>query len=143
VKKCSAIAFVLLFLSGLGATARAQAGANSVEGTVVVTVPFEFVAGGKTLPAGKYTITNVSSHSDRTLRIYSVSGGSSTLLVAGAFDSNGAFNDARLGFERVDGTYILGRVTTPSGTYTLNTRTEVTRLAQMQQHNGQTSSGSN
>ncbi len=47
MKKYSMLAFALILALGLGTRANAQE-----EGKVVVTVPFEFIAGGKTLPAG-------------------------------------------------------------------------------------------
>ena len=40
---------------GLGLAAEAE-----VRGEIVVTLPFEFVAGGKTLPAGTYTVSSFS-----------------------------------------------------------------------------------
>ena len=47
--------FTLTCLLGLGISAHAQ----DTEG-VRVNVPFEFVAGGTTLPAGTYTVARVS-----------------------------------------------------------------------------------
>jgi hypothetical protein len=48
---------LFLTLAGLGSTvARAQT-------TVVSTVPFDFVIGNKTLPAGQYSVSRISNHS--------------------------------------------------------------------------------
>jgi hypothetical protein len=135
VKKYFAIAFLLLSVAGLGVNARAQ------ESTLVVTVPFEFVAGGTTLPAGKYTINSGSSQSDFAL---SISGrGGSAVLLAASFDDHSDLNKLRLNFRLVDGKRLLSEVTTSAGTYNLVTRREMIRLAQVQEHTGMTSSGTN
>jgi hypothetical protein len=52
----------LICLLSIGKSARAQ----SADG-VVVTVPFEFVAGGTTMPAGEYKVRHVSPGIDREL----------------------------------------------------------------------------
>jgi hypothetical protein len=135
VKKYFAIAFLLLSFVGLGTTARAQ------ESTLVVTVPFEFVAGGTTLPAGKYTINTGSSQSDFVLSISGRDG--SAVLLATSFDDYSDVNQLRLNFRLVDGKHLLSEVTTSAGTYNLVTRREMIRLAQMQEHTGMTSSGTN
>src|SRR5258708_15989262 len=54
-KKYASILLTLICLLGLGVTAAAQGRAE-----IVVTLPFEFVASGKTLPAGRYTPSRVS-----------------------------------------------------------------------------------
>src|SRR5689334_14491263 len=109
VKKYFVFALALLSVAGLGATARAE------DGSVAVTVPFEFVAGGQTLPSGSYTITGIGSGS-----VLKLSGqGRSAVLLPTSFDDNSGFTDARLSFQRVDNNNLLSRVTTSAGTYTL------------------------
>jgi hypothetical protein len=49
------IAVALVGFAGLGITAKAQ-----VPDQIVVTIPFEFVVAGKTLPAGTYRVNRVS-----------------------------------------------------------------------------------
>lgn len=135
MKKYFAIAFLLLSFVGLGTTARAQ------ESTLVVTVPFEFVAGGTTLPAGKYTISGGSLQSDFAV---SISGrGGSAVLIATSFDDHFDANKLRLNFQLVDGKHLLSQVTTSAGTFNLVTRREMTRLAQTQKHDSMAPSGTN
>jgi hypothetical protein len=50
------IAVALVGLAGLGITTKAQAAVDQL----VVTVPFEFVVGGTTLPAGTYRVHRLS-----------------------------------------------------------------------------------
>src|SRR5260370_20876503 len=54
-KLCLRIAVALVSFAGLGITAKAQA-----VDQVVVTIPFEFVVAGKTLPSGTYRVNRVS-----------------------------------------------------------------------------------
>ena len=135
MKKYFAIAFLLLSLAGLGVNARAQ------EGAVVVTVPFEFVADGTTLPAGKYTIRGGSLQSDFAVSIFGRDG--SAVLIATSFDDHSDANKLQLNFQLVDGKHVLSQVTTSTGTFNLVTRRELTRLAQTQEHDGMTASGTN
>ena len=51
-KKYARILLTLVGLLGLGVAAKAQ-----IRGEIVVTLPFEFVVSGKTLPAGTYTLS--------------------------------------------------------------------------------------
>ena len=51
------VVLTLTCLLGLGESSRAQDIRK-----VVVNVPFEFVAGGQTLPAGKYTVSRTSEN---------------------------------------------------------------------------------
>jgi hypothetical protein len=133
VKKYFVFALALLSVAGLGATARAE------DGSVAVTVPFEFVAGGQTLPSGRYTISSIGSGSALKL-----SGqGRSAVLLPTSFNDNSGFTDTRLSFQRVDNNNLLSRVTTSAGTYTLVSGRELVRLAQTQQHKGMAAAGSN
>jgi hypothetical protein len=132
VKKYFVFALALLSVAGLGATARAE------DGSVAVTVPFEFVAGGQTLPSGRYTISSIGSGSALKL-----SGqGRSAVLLPTSFDDNSGSADTRLSFQRVDNSNLLSRVTTSAGTYTLVSGRELVRLAQTQ-HKGMAAAGSN
>jgi len=134
VKKYLVIVLTLLSLAGLSATVRAE------DGNVAVAVPFEFVAGGQTLPSGTYTISSTSSGSSALI----LSGrGHSVLLFAAGFNDYSDLNKARLSFQNVDGKNLLSQVTTSAGIYTIVTQRELTRLARMQQQAGMTSSGTN
>jgi hypothetical protein len=56
MKNLLRIAVALIGFAGLGITAKAQ-----VADQIVVTIPFEFVVAGKTLPAGTYRVNRVSN----------------------------------------------------------------------------------
>jgi hypothetical protein len=105
-------ALMLTCLLGVGVSAPAQDA-----DAVVVSVPFEFVAGGATLPAGDYRVSRVNPAVDRELAISGYDTGAAFLLPL-AFDA-GPSNEPTLSFEHVGGKYFLSRIKTPSGVYTL------------------------
>jgi hypothetical protein len=127
------VVLTLTCLLGLGISASAQDASN-----IVVNVPFEFVAGGKTLPAGTYSVGCVFPESDLTLIIRSLDKGEFLLPVVFDGASGG---HAKLSFEQVGDTYFLSKVQTPAGVYTIGTRRAMTKLAQMKDHGTVVSSG--
>jgi hypothetical protein len=119
---------------GVGVSAHAQ----DIDG-VVVTVPFEFVAGGATLPAGQYRVSRIDSGSRRELDIRSYSQGGAFLLPT-EFDGVPA-DKAALNFEHVGDKYFLSKIKTLSGVYTMATSREMIRLGQMSTPDTMSSSG--
>lgn len=134
-KQYSTVVLTLICLLGLGVSARAQD-----EGRVVVNVPFEFVAGGQTLPAGTYSVSRVSPESHPALIIRSRENGAFLLPIV--FDG-APVEHAQLSFEHVGDKYFLSKVTTLAGIYTIGTPRAVTKLAQMKEQEGMSSSGTN
>ena len=135
MKSYSAAVLTLIYLVGAGLSARAQDA-----GKVVVKVPFEFVAGGETLPAGTYSVTRVSPETHPGLLIHSYENSAFVLpvVVDGA-----AVEHVQFSFEHVGDKYFLSKVETPLGVYTVGTPRAMTKLAQMKGHHGMSSSGSN
>jgi hypothetical protein len=124
----------LVGLFGLSAGARAQ------EGAVVTNIPYEFVAGGKTLPAGTYTITRVSPEREHTLEIRNnQSSRESAFLLP--ISSDAPVDHAKVVFRRVGDTYYLSRVATLDGVYTLPTPIAATTAAKVKQHDAMFSAG--
>ena len=64
MKKYAKVLVAIVFILGLSGAAKAE----SQDG-VIVTLPFKFVVGGKTLPAGTYTMRNVSDDPSGLLMI--------------------------------------------------------------------------
>jgi hypothetical protein len=134
MNKLLSVALALVCIVGSGVAAHAE------EGTIRVNVPFEFVVGNQTLPAGSYTVARISSDTNSPLIVFNRKSG--VILLPLAFNSVGA-HDVHLSFTHVGGKYLLSQVETLVGTYNLGINGEVTRLAQAQQHRSMTSSGSN
>ena len=124
----------LTCLLGVGISARAQEA-----GGVIAQVPFEFVAGGKTMPPGTYRIGRVSSI-DRNLIIRSDDNG--VLVIPAMVDATPA-DHAGLSFQHVGDKYFLSSAETPRGVYTFGTPRAMTKLAQLNKHDTVSSSGTN
>ena len=81
MKKYLVVAVTLLVCCGMALAAHAQDA-----GTVVVNVPFEFMAGSQTLPAGTYTIRRAFAETSSALLI-SGGGTHGLFVLPAAFDS--------------------------------------------------------
>jgi hypothetical protein len=133
-KSYFAAVLMLMCLLGVGVSARAQD-----TDAVVVSVPFEFVAGGAALPAGEYRINRVNPGVNRELAIRGYNKGNAFLLPL-AFD-NGAANEPTLSFDHVGGKYFLTSIKTLNGVYTLATPREMVMLGQTSAPSALPSSG--
>jgi hypothetical protein len=128
---------VLTCLLGVGASARAQE-----SDTVVVSVPFEFVAGGAILPAGEYRINRVNPGVNQELAIHGYSKGNAFLLPL-TFDEVATANgQPTLSFEHVGGKYFLRGIKTLSGVYTMPALREMVMLGKANSPSPSTSSAS-
>jgi len=125
----------LTCLLGLGISARAQ---DTEE--VRVNVPFEFVAGGATLPAGTYTAGRVSPGSSQILFIRSYKNDAMFLPIV--FDG-AATGQAKFDFEHLGGKYFLSGVETPAGVYTIGLPRAMVALAQTKDQGTMSSGGTN
>jgi hypothetical protein len=121
--KKSYLTAVLMFtcLLGVGVSAHAQDA-----DAVVASVPFEFVAGGATLPAGEYRVSRVNPGVNRELAIQGYNKGNAFVLPL-AFDG-GPSDGPTLSFEHVGGKYFLSRIKTLSGVYTMPASRELIML---------------
>ena len=107
----------------------------------IVTVPFEFVAGGVTLPAGEYRVNRVNFNGDPELAIRSYNKGATFLLpIAFAAVADG---QPKLSFEQVGDKHFLSQVETLRGVYTLGIPRATKALARVKDQGTSSSSGSN
>jgi hypothetical protein len=123
----------LICLLGLGISAHAQDASR-----LAVTVPFDFIAGGQTLPAGTYTVSRASQSSWVGLAIRSYDNG--VFLLPVAFD-DAAADQAKLAFAHVGDKYFLSEVDTPVGVYSIAMPRAMTKVAQMKDQVTLSSSG--
>jgi hypothetical protein len=130
-KQYLAVLFALICVFGLGLSARAQE-----QDTVVTNVPFDFLAGGRVLPAGTYRVSRVDSTSgSRELEISSYETRASVFVIPTVFDDVQS-DKAQLNFEHLGGTYFLNAIKTPIGTYAIDIPPAAIKLAQTQQQGG-------
>jgi hypothetical protein len=136
MKKSYLIALLMLTcVLGVGINAHAQ-GADAL----VVSVPFEFVAGGATLPAGKYRVSRLDLGENREVFISGYNKGH-TFLLSLTFD-DGPTNQPKLSFEHVGGKYFLSKIKTLSGVYTMPASREMIMLSKANFSSPSTSSAS-
>jgi hypothetical protein len=118
-----AAVLTLAFVLGIGVSARAQD-----TDAVVVKVPFEFVAGGATLPAGEYRVGRVTTGINRELAIRGYDNGGAVLLPVAFYGVTS--NKPALSFEHVSDKYFLSAIKTEGGVYTLAPPRKQIALAQ-------------
>ena len=125
----------LACMLGVGISARAQ----ETEG-VRVNVPFEFVAGRTTLPAGTYRVgrLSVDAHSGIAISGYNNSAFVLPMVVAATNTEQ-----PKLSFEHVGGKYFLSEIDTPAGVYTLMLPRAMVELVQVKDQGTVSSSGAN
>ena len=128
---------VLMFTCVLGVGVSARALDTDA---VVVSVPFEFVVGGATLPAGNYRVSRVNPGANRELAISGYEKGNAFVLPV-AFD-DGPTNQPTLSFEHVGGKYFLSKIKTLGGVYTMDASPEMVTLGKADTPSPSTSSAS-
>lgn len=134
-KSYFAAVLTLTCLLGIGMSANAQ----DTEG-VSVKVPFEFVAGGATLPAGTYTVGRISVDASSGIAIRTYGHGAFALPMV--VDGTPA-KEPKLSFERVGDKYFLTEADTPGGIYTFALPRAMVALAQANDQGTVSSGGTN
>jgi hypothetical protein len=137
-QRYASILLTLASLIGLGISA-----AGLEEREVVVTVPYEFMVGGTTLPAGTYAVSRLSDNRFGGLSISSYETRSGVFVLPNQFDSH-LLDDSKVTFEQVGSMHFLRSIGTREGVYTfaLPRLMNVTAGTE-QQHDAMSSSGTN
>jgi hypothetical protein len=113
----------LTCLLGLGIGVHAQ----DID-AVVISIPFEFVVGGATLPAGQYRVSRTNPGTNRELSISGYNHGGAFLL---PLSYEGVSSDEpKVSFEYVGGQYLLSKIKTLNGVYTMPTQSKQIMLGQ-------------
>ena len=128
MKKYTRIIVALTFLLGLGVGANAQTRAE-----IAVTLPFEFVAGKTTLPAGKYIVKRISEQPFDVLMITSYDTGTSVLVNPTAMDNASAFNPT-VSFRTIGDQHFLSGIQTADYVYNFHVSHSVTLAAAAKPH---------
>jgi len=135
--KFASVLLTLICLLGLSATAKAD-----IRGQIRVTLPFEFVVDGETLPAGTYTLSTFSDDkfdglilSDRDHRVS---------VFVHPIEIEGASADKpQVSFRRVGGQLFLTRIQTAYDVYNIPVpRSVITHFADRSHGNGTASESS-
>ena len=123
---------ILISLCGLGVGARAE-----THSEVIVTIPYEFVAGNRTLPAGRDTVSRLSDDRRSALSIVSYEQRSGVVVLTNQFENRPA-DDAKVRFERVGNMYYLSAIETLDGVYTVPVSRSISVVAKSK-HGGSVS----
>jgi hypothetical protein len=107
-----------------------------------MTVPYEFVAGGKTLPAGTYTVTRVSEDRFGGLILSSYETRSSVFVMPNEFKRYPADN-VKVGFKQIGGVHVWSKIETANGAYNIPVPHSATMVAGVKQHGDISASGTN
>ena len=111
MKKFAKSLVVVTFLLGLSVAANAE-----IRGEVVVTLPFEFVVSGTTLPAGTYTVNRFSQQPFDVLMLTS-NDNSRSIFVRPVEIENASNYNAKVSFHEVGERHFLSAIQTPDYVY--------------------------
>jgi hypothetical protein len=128
MKKYTRIIVALTFLLGLGVGANAQ-----TQPVANVTLPFEFVVGKATLPAGKYIVKRISTRPFDVLMITSYDKGTSVFVNPIEMENASAYSP-NLSFRIVGEQHYLSRIQTADYVYNFHLSRSVTLAAAVKPH---------
>ncbi len=107
----ASILLTLIGVLAMGAAAQAQSGSKTI-----VNLPFEFVAGGQTLPAGTYTLTPVSDYVFDGIILRSYENHVSVIVHPIEIEKASAVK-SKVSFQRVGEQHFLNRIQTLDTVY--------------------------
>jgi hypothetical protein len=128
MKKYTRILAAITFLLGLGVAANAETQAE-----LDVTLPFEFVVGNTTLPAGKYIVKRISTRPFDVLMITSYDKGTSVFVNPIEMENASAYNP-NLSFRMVGEQHYLSRIQTADYVYNFHLSRSATMAAAVKPH---------
>jgi hypothetical protein len=152
-RKYATIVFTLICILGLSVAAKAQTRGQIVEtqpfgdwvvgggDQIVVTLPFEFVVSGKTLPAGKYKVIRVSVDKSDGLILSSYENRTSVIVHPIEIESTRP-HKPNVSFERVGEQHFLSTIETTHNIYTISVSRSAIMEATQRSHDGAPVSGS-
>jgi hypothetical protein len=127
-KLCLRIAVALVSFAGLGITAKAE-----VVDQIVVTIPFEFVVAGKTLPAGTYRVNPVSDDRWGGLILSGVKNHASAIVLPNEVE-NAPAEKAHVSFETAGNEHFLSKIETADSVFTIPVSRAAILLASGKSH---------
>ena len=114
MKKYAKTLVAIAFLLGFTSVVKAE----SQDG-VIVDMPFEFVVGATTLPAGTYTVHNLADDTSGTLVIRSKEQGTAMFVLPYASESTETFKP-ELSLDKVGDHYFLNTIRTAETVYRIH-----------------------
>jgi hypothetical protein len=130
------IVVALIGVAGLGFTAKAQA-----LDQIVVKMPYEFVAAGKTLPAGTYTVKRLKDNDPNVLILSSFENRANVIVPSTLVEISPA-DQAQVSLEQVGGEYFLSKIQTADHLFTIPVSHSAILEAAARSHSGVSGTGS-
>jgi hypothetical protein len=126
---------VLAAVFGMAAFAMAAKATTSDQ--LVVKVPYEFVVGGKTLPAGTYRVNRLSDSSTGELALVNLDNHAGVLLNASEWE-DARVDQPKLQFQQIAGQYFLSTIQTAEHVFAIPV-SKAAIMEAMKSHQGSTS----
>jgi hypothetical protein len=123
MKKYAKILVAVTFLLGLGVAAKAE-----TRPEVIAKFPFQFVVGGKTLPAGTYKVSRLGDDPLSALMITNDNGTASVFVLPLSI-AEPSSDKAKVGFERVGEHYLLSSIQTGDLVYNISVSRSLAMVA--------------
>ena len=123
MKKYTRILVAHMFLLGLGVAANAQ-----TQPVIAANMPFEFVAGKTTLPAGAYVVKRISAQPFDVLMITSRDNGTSVFVNPAEMEDASTYKP-NMSFRKVGEQHVLSQIQTADYVYNFHVSHPVTLAA--------------
>jgi hypothetical protein len=136
MKKYAKSLVAVTFLLGLGVAAKAE-----TRPEIIAKFPFQFVVGGKTLPAGTYKVSRLG---DDPLSVLMLTNDNRTasVLVLPLSIAEPSSDKPEVGFERVGAEYLLSSIQTGDLVYNISVSRSLAMVAAAKPHGNVSGSGS-
>jgi hypothetical protein len=135
-RQCLRILIALIGVAGFGIAVRAQ-----VLDQIEVNIPYQFVASGKTLPAGTYRVKRVGITDPRLLILSSLET-RATAIIHSTWVENSHADKNEVSFVQVGDEHFLSKIETPNHLFTISvSRSEILEAA-AKSRSGSPASGS-
>ena len=134
-KQYAVILLTLTAFLGLVVVAESQG-----QHEVTVTVPFDFVAAGNALPAGRYKVSRVAEDGISGLIMRNDETGSSVIVLPNQLESN-ATDDLKVSFKQIGDARFLNKIGTQNGVYTIPLSQPLAVIGGVNRHQGASAAG--
>jgi hypothetical protein len=136
MKKYAKSLVAVTFLLGLGVAAKAE-----TRPEIIAKFPFQFVVGGKTLPAGTYKVSRLGDDPFSVLMLTNDNSTASVLVLPLSI-AEPSSDKPEVGFERVGAEYLLSSIQTGDLVYNISVSRSLAMVAAAQPHGNVSGSGS-
>jgi hypothetical protein len=136
MKKYAKTLVAVTFLLGLGVAAKAE-----TRPEITAKFPFQFVVGGKTLPAGTYKVSRLEDDPLGGLMLTN-DNGTANVFVLPLSIAEPSSDKPKVGFERVGARYLLSSIQTGDLVYNISVSRSLAMVAAAKPHGNVSASGS-